>query len=110
MESKHFIFGIEAPVQDLGEGVSRQILGYNNDLMMVKVIFKEGAIGSIHAHVHSQTTYCPEGTFKFTIGEESRIVKAGDAVYIPSGVLHGVVCLQEGALIDTFNPVRQDFL
>jgi quercetin dioxygenase-like cupin family protein len=110
MESKHFIIGNETSIQDLGEGVSRQILGYNDQLMMVKVIFNKGAIGAIHAHVHSQTTYCPEGSFTFTIGEESRTIKAGDAVYIPSGVLHGVVCLQSGALIDTFNPVRQDFL
>lgn len=110
MESKHFMIGSETPVQDLGEGVSRQILGYNDQLMMVKVIFKKGAIGTVHAHVHSQTTYCPEGSFEFTIGAESKVIKAGDAVYIPSGVLHGVVCLQEGALIDTFNPVRQDFL
>lgn len=110
MESKQFIFGSEAAILDLGEGVSRQILGYNEQLMMARVIFRKGAIGAIHAHVHSQTTYCPEGSFEFTIGAESRTIRAGDAVYIPSGVLHGVICLQEGSLIDTFNPVRQDFL
>ena len=110
MESKLYIYNNETLVQDLGEGVSRQILGYNDQIMMVKVLFRKGAIGAIHSHVHSQTTYCPEGSFEFKIGEESRTINAGDAVYIPSGVLHGVVCLQEGALIDTFNPVRQDFL
>lgn len=110
MESAHFLYSNETPVQDLGEGVSRQILGYNDQIMMVKVMFDKDAIGAMHAHVHTQTTYCPEGIFEFTIGEESRTIKAGDAVYIPSGVLHGVVCMKEGSLIDTFNPARQDFL
>jgi quercetin dioxygenase-like cupin family protein len=110
MESKHFLYSNETPIQDLGEGVSRQILGYNDQMMMVKIMFHTGAIVVFHAHVHSQTTYCPEGIFEFTIGEESRTIRAGDAVYIPSGVIHGVVCLQEGALIDTFNPIRLDFL
>jgi quercetin dioxygenase-like cupin family protein len=110
MESNFFVLNSETLVTDLGGGVSRQILGYNKDLMMVKVLFKKGAIGAMHAHVHTQTTYCAGGAFEFTIGTETRLVKVGDALYIPSGMLHGVVCLEEGELIDTFNPVREDFL
>jgi quercetin dioxygenase-like cupin family protein len=110
MESKFFVYKNETPLNDLGGGVSRQILGYNSDLMMVKVMFAKGSVGAVHAHVHTQTTYCSEGVFEFTVGKETQIVKKGDALYIPSGVLHGVVCLEEGELIDTFNPVREDFL
>ena len=110
MESKFFINSKETLWKDLGEGVSRQILGFNDQLMMVKVGFAKGAVGAIHAHVHTQTTYCASGEFEFTIGEETRLLQEGDATYIPSGVLHGVVCLREGMLIDTFNPVRGDFL
>ncbi len=110
MESKYYILNDETPVQDLGEGVSRQILGFNDQLMMVKVMFTQGAIGSVHSHTHTQTTYCAGGSFDFRIGDESRIIKEGDGVYIPSNALHGVVCLEEGSLIDTFNPVREDFL
>ena len=110
MESPSFVLNNESPVLDLGGGVTRQILGYNNDLMMVKVNFAKGSVGAVHAHVHTQTTYCAGGVFEFTVGEKSQIVKEGDGIYIPSGVLHGVVCLEAGALIDTFNPVRKDFL
>ncbi len=110
MESKHFVFSSETPVLDLGGGVSRQILGYNDQLMMVKVLFKEGAVGAMHSHVHTQATYCPEGVFEFTIGGEARIIGKGDSLYIPSDVVHGVVCKQEGVLIDTFSPMRVDFL
>ncbi len=110
MESKLHIFNGETPVQNLGGGVSRQILGYNENMMMVKVQFEKGAVGSVHAHPHTQTTYCASGAFEFTIGEQTQLVKEGDATYIPPNVLHGVLCVHEGVLIDTFNPVREDFL
>jgi len=110
MESNLYILQSETPVVDLGGGVSRQILGYNGNIMMVKVIFTKGAIGVMHTHPHSQTTYCAAGSFDFTIGEETRTINKGDGTYIPTGLLHGVVCLQEGVLIDTFNPAREDFL
>lgn len=110
MESKLYIYKDETPVEDLGCGVSRQILGYNENLMMVKVLFAKDAIGTLHTHIHTQTTYCASGVFKFQIGGEIQLLHEGDAAFIPSGMLHGVVCLHEGVLIDVFNPVREDFL
>jgi quercetin dioxygenase-like cupin family protein len=110
MESKLLLFQSEIPIENLGGGVSRQILGYNQDLMMVKVIFEKDAIGYVHQHPHTQTTYCAKGAFDFTIGEETTTIREGDATYIPPNILHGVVCLEAGVLIDTFNPVRADFL
>jgi quercetin dioxygenase-like cupin family protein len=106
MESNLYILQSETPIVDLGGGVSRQILGYNEDIMMVN----QGAIGAMHTHPHSQTTYCAAGSFDFTIGEETKTIREGDATYIPQGMLHGVVCLEAGVLIDTFNPAREDFL
>ena len=79
-------------------------------LMMVKVSFLKGAIGSLHTHPHTQTTFCAAGAFEFILGSESRIIREGDATYVAPGVMHGVVCLEGGVLIDTFNPVREDFL
>jgi quercetin dioxygenase-like cupin family protein len=110
MESKLYIHGNEAPVVDLGSGVTRQILGYNENMMMVKVSFLKGAIGALHTHEHTQTSYCAAGAFEFAIGNETMVIQEGDATYIPPGVLHGVLCLEEGVLIDTFNPMREDFL
>lgn len=96
--------------EDLGGGVSRKILGWDNQIMMVKVKFEKGAIGSPHQHFHTQTTYCAKGKFEFTIGDERQIVKYGDGVYIPPNTIHGALCLEEGVLLDVFSPVREDFL
>lgn len=94
----------------LGGGVSRKILGWDNQIMMVKVKFEKGAVGSAHHHFHTQATYCAGGKFEFSIGDKVQIIKAGDGVYIAPELVHGAVCLEEGILIDVFSPVREDFL
>lgn len=91
-------------------GVHRQIMAYDGQLMMVKVDFEKGAIGSMHEHCHSQATYVASGKFELTIGDEKRILEAGDGYYVAPDELHGCVCLEAGILIDTFSPVRADFL
>jgi len=110
MESNSFIKTNETVWQQLGEGVSRQILGYNQDLMMVKVKFEKGAVGSLHQHVHTQTTFVARGVFEFTVDGVTSRVEAGDGIYMKPNVLHGCKCLEEGLLIDTFSPLRTDFL
>ncbi|WP_455672926.1 cupin domain-containing protein [Phocaeicola sp.] len=93
-----------------GEGVVRQIMGYDGQTMMVKVKFATGACGAPHTHYHTQTTYVASGRFEFTVGNEKRIVEAGDGIYMEPDVLHGCVCLEAGILIDCFSPMRTDFL
>ena len=96
--------------EELGGGVSRKILGWDNQIMMVSIHFKKEAVGSLHQHFHTQTSYCAKGKFEFNIGEEKQVIKEGDGVYIPPNVPHGVLCLEQGILIDAFSPVREDFL
>lgn len=96
--------------QTVGEGVRRQIMGYDKNLMLVKVHFDKGAVGSLHAHPHSQATYVVSGSFELTIGEEKKVIGPGDGYYVAPDVLHGCICLEPGILIDTFSPAREDFL
>lgn len=95
---------------ELSKEARRKIMLYNSDLMLVKVEFKQGGIGDIHAHSHTQLTYIEKGKFEVLINETQKILSAGDAFFVPSNSLHGVKCLEEGTLIDIFNPLREDFL
>jgi quercetin dioxygenase-like cupin family protein len=92
------------------EGISRQIMGYNDQLMMVKVRFKKGAVGYLHEHFHAQSTYVASGVFEIEIAGEKKILKAGDGFFVHPNTVHGVVCLDDGVLIDAFSPMRSDFL
>lgn len=110
IQSDNFIFAAETPWDDAGGGVVRQILGYNDDIMMVKVKFDKGEVGSMHSHPHSQVTFVASGKFEFTVGGVTKIVEAGDALFKQPNIEHGCVCLEEGVLIDCFNPMRDTFL
>jgi quercetin dioxygenase-like cupin family protein len=90
--------------------VARQFQGWDNQIMMVKVRFEKGSVGSAHEHFHTQATHCAAGKFEFTIDGEKSIIEAGEGVYIAPNLVHGAVCLEAGILIDVFSPVREDFL
>jgi len=90
--------------------IQRQIVGFDDSIMMVNVRFEKGGIGVLHHHFHAQVTHISEGKFEVTIGNETKILKKGDSFYIPSDVEHGVVCLESGMLIDVFSPMREDFI
>jgi len=105
-----FLFANKQPIEQVDKGIKRQILGYNHELMMVKVWFAKDAVGTIHAHRHSQCTYVESGEFEVSIDGIVKTLKAGDAFYIEPHKDHGAVCTKEGVLIDVFSPVREDFL
>jgi quercetin dioxygenase-like cupin family protein len=95
---------------DLGSGNRRRLLLHAGPLMMVEFAFEAGGIGSPHAHPHVQSSYVAEGRFEVTVGEATTVLGAGDSFIVPSGVVHGVRALEAGRLIDTFTPLRTDFL
>src|SRR5512140_3441830 len=100
------IRGEEAPTEVVGPGVTRQVLGHDSELMMVRVTFTEGAIGYLHSHPHRQVTYVERGRFRVTLDGRETEVAPGDCWFAPPGVPHGVVALEAGALIDVFTPAR----
>ena len=106
------LFGVDATKQwtDLGSGVCRKILVQNQDLMLVSVKFDKGAIGAIHQHAHVQTSYVHAGKFIYTIGDQREILTTGDSCIVPAHMWHGCECIEEGVLIDSFTPRRDDFL
>ena len=96
--------------EEVGEGVRRKIMSYDDKLMLVKVAFRKGGVGTPHKHYHSQISHVESGVFEVEIGGEKRVLKAGDAYYPPPNVMHGAVCLEDGVLIDAFSPHREDFV
>lgn len=109
-KDQRFVFAKDMEVDQVGEGVTRMILAFGDDLMAQQVNFEEGGIGTMHQHPHTQLSYVLEGEFEFTIGDEKKIVKKGDTLYKLPNVMHGCVCLKKGALLDVFNPKRDDFI
>ena len=112
MKTRSDVFQIEREMewQRPAPVIERQIMAYDGQLMMVKVKFETGAVGTPHTHYHSQATYVASGRFELTIGDRKQVLEAGDGYYVEPDQEHGCVCLEAGILIDTFSPMRQDFL
>jgi quercetin dioxygenase-like cupin family protein len=109
-KGKQFVTDADIPWQDLGGGLKRKIMSYDENMMMVKIIFEKGGIGKPHQHIHTQMSYVESGVFEVTIAGEIKTLKKGDAYYIPPNVMHGAVCKKAGVLIDMFTPMREDFV
>src|SRR4051812_2372920 len=93
--------------QTVDKGVQRKIMASDKDLMMVKVAFEAGSVGTVHSHRHVQISYVESGRFEVEISGEKKILSAGDVFYIPPYLLHGVLCLEAGVLVDAFSPMRE---
>ena len=108
----NFFYDKDEKLQVLVEGKNyRKIKAHDGNIMLVEVIFENGGVGEPHKHVHEQASYCIEGEFEFTIGDETKVIKAGDTIYMPSNVIHGCKVLSpKGRLLDIFVPQREDFL
>jgi quercetin dioxygenase-like cupin family protein len=78
--------------------------------MMVHILFEKGAIGTLHHHVHRQISYVESGSFEVTIDGNTTILKQGDCFFVAPDLVHGVVALEKGSLVDVFTPARMDFL
>lgn len=109
-DAVRFVAAADRPWEELGGGVQRQVLGYDTELMMVRVRFQAGAVGALHHHPHRQVTLVESGRFRVEIGDETRTMQAGDSFFILPDVEHGVVAMKAGVLVDVFAPAREDFL
>jgi quercetin dioxygenase-like cupin family protein len=63
-----------------------------------------------HQHPNEQIGIVLQGSLTFTIGGETRLIRAGDTYNIPGGVPHDAVAGPDGTVvIDVFSPVRADW-
>lgn len=104
----------KVPYEVVKEGLKRKII-HTNNLMNVLIDFSNGPWDQPeprHSHPHEQTSYVAEGEIIFYCeGEEDQHLKAGDMFAVPSGKKHTIKLLTENVrLVDSFNPVREDFL
>ncbi len=103
-----------ASAETIASGVTRRV-AYTPNLMTVIIDFVNGPQTEpdpFHAHPHEQTSYVAIGEILFFMeGEEPIHLQAGDMFYVPSGKQHSIQLLTAPVrLVDSFTPIREDFL
>ena len=51
-----------------------------------------------------------KGELKFDVNGRDIYVREGEALHIPSNVIHAATALEDTLALDIFSPPRQDFL
>jgi quercetin dioxygenase-like cupin family protein len=91
------------------EGVRRRVLADGQNVMAVLVELAAGAEVPTHEHIHEQITTVVSGTLEFTLAGETHLLKAGQAICVPSQKPHMARALEATTVIDAFSPPREDF-
>ena len=79
-------------------------------MSMVIFYIAPGADVREHSHPHEQIGTVLKGSLELTIGDETKVVRQGDAWCIPADVVHSGHCLDEAAeVLEFFSPPREDY-
>ena len=113
-ESAHFKKAGRTPEVEVRPGLKRQVLCYNDDIMLVRVTFGPEMVLTrppLHTHHNSQSSCIVSGRFEFHhSGHEPVVLGPGDSFCIGPDVPHEAYCLEPGVIIDAFSPLHEDFL
>lgn len=72
------------------------------------VTFEPDAVAPAHHHDEQQIAIVLAGELTFTVGDETRVMHAGDCVVIPPNVEHGGFAGPDGcSALDVFTPPRE---
>jgi quercetin dioxygenase-like cupin family protein len=105
-----FVTAAETGWEEMGRGVRRKIIAHGPELMLVRVAFDEGGVGPEHTHPHAQCTLVESWRFSITIAGETRELAAGDSFFVAPNLPHAALALSAGTLLDSFTPMRAEFL
>ena len=94
---------------EMAAGLDRRAV-YLEKLMLTFVDFEPGVDLPMHSHPHEQISYVIEGAFEFRLGDEVRVLRAGEGVCCPPNVPHSATVLDEPTVaLDAWYPQREEY-
>jgi len=91
-------------------GMRRQVLAYNQKVMLVRHHFSKGWKGESHSHPHEQLVYVVTGRILFTGGGRVIEMRSGESIVVEGDVEHQATALEDSEVLDVFVPCRGDYL
>jgi quercetin dioxygenase-like cupin family protein len=91
-------------------GVLRTTLAVGDRTMLVRFDLGPGSEIPPHAHAHEQTGFLVAGDLVLLTDEGEWSVEPGDSWSIPGQVKHGARSLGGAVAVETFAPIRDDYL
>jgi quercetin dioxygenase-like cupin family protein len=99
----------DLPSTEMLPGVVRRAV-YLEHAMITFFECEPGSVVPEHSHPHEQISYVTQGAMEFRLGDEVRVLRAGDGVCCPPDVPHSAVILDEPTFaIDAWYPQREEY-
>jgi quercetin dioxygenase-like cupin family protein len=99
----------QVPAEQLNPHVSRKCI-HTAALTIARLHIKQGGVVPEHKHIHEQVAHVEKGALKFTVDGKEHVLRAGQSLVLASMVPHGVEALEDTDVLDTFTPVREDWV
>lgn len=82
------------------------------EVLLVMNWLEKGMTLGLHSHPFEQIAVVLTGRMRWTVGEETFEVGAGEVLRVPPGVVHGGIPISDEVVmnLDIFCPIREDYL
>ncbi|MCY4646978.1 MAG: cupin domain-containing protein [Gammaproteobacteria bacterium] len=101
-------------MEEVKEGLGRRVVT-GERMMLAHWYMARGTVVPLHAHDNEQIAHVLDGALRLWLGEDGDegdevTVRSGEVLYIPSGLPHKALALEDTLVTDVFCPPRQDWL
>lgn len=96
--------------KEIAPGITVSLVATGQNLITVRVEFKKGSEVKLHSHPHEQTSFISSGCLKYEVDGREIILREGEGLIIKPGVSHSCIAAEDTTDINTFYPVRNDYL
>ena len=105
----HVVEVAKVPPVSLGPGITTNIV-CGKDLTLSFATISPNSAGKMHSHPHEQMIFVLEGEADLVLDGKTYLLKAGDAMRVPSNVEHtGATHEKSARFLEIFTPARKDF-
>jgi quercetin dioxygenase-like cupin family protein len=88
---------------------ARQVI-HSDTMTVARVHLRKGCSVPEHSHHNEQISMMEQGSLKFVIDGQEKVLRAGQMLRIPAHVPHSAEALEDSVAVDLFSPPREDWI
>ena len=95
--------------EQLSPTFSRQVI-HSEAMTVARVYLRKGCSVPEHSHHNEQISMIEQGSLKFVIDGQEKVLRAGQVLRIPPYLPHSAEALEDCIAVDLFSPPREDWI
>ena len=95
--------------EQMSPTLARQVI-HSDTMTVARVYLRKGCSVPEHSHHNEQISMMEQGSLKFVIDGQEKVLQAGQVLRIPPHVPHSAEALEDSVAVDLFSPPREDWI